>query len=331
MDLQFSIIIPVYNRPDELDELLLSLVAQKFKENFEVVVVEDGSNLTSKHIIGKFKDKLNINYLTKDNSGPGLSRNFGMQKATGNYYIILDSDCILPENYLLTVLETLLSDYTDAFGGADAAHPSFTRIQKAINYAMTSVLTTGGLRGNKNLKKFQPRSFNMGISKKAFLETGGFSALHFGEDINLTFRLWENNFETQFIEEAYVYHKRRVNWTSFFRQTFNFGAARPILNRLHPNTGKITYWFPSIFVISLLLSLIGLLFHFTWFILFFTGYFILIFFDALFKNKNVMVALLSIAATLVMFFGYGLGFLRSMFRLTILSKPPEDTFPKMFR
>ena len=331
MDLQFSIIIPVYNRPDELDELLLSLVAQKFKENFEVVVVEDGSNLTSKHIIGKFKDKLNINYLTKDNSGPGLSRNFGMQKATGNYYIILDSDCILPENYLLTVLETLLSDYTDAFGGADAAHPSFTRIQKAINYAMTSVLTTGGLRGNKNLKKFQPRSFNMGISKKAFLETGGFSALHFGEDINLTFRLWENNFETQFIEDAYVYHKRRVNWTSFFRQTFNFGAARPILNRLHPNTGKITYWFPSIFVISLLLSLIGLLFHFTWFILFFTGYFILIFFDALFKNKNVMVALLSIAATLVMFFGYGLGFLRSMFRLTILSKPPEDTFPKMFR
>ena len=189
MDLQFSIIIPVYNRPDELDELLLSLVAQKFKEKFEVVVVEDGSNLTSKHIIGKFKDKLNINYLTKDNSGPGLSRNFGMQKATGNYYIILDSDCILPENYLLTVLETLLSDYTDAFGGADAAHPSFTRIQKAINYAMTSVLTTGGLRGNKNLKKFQPRSFNMGISKKAFLETGGFSALHFGEDINLTFRL----------------------------------------------------------------------------------------------------------------------------------------------
>ncbi|QCX39778.1 glycosyltransferase [Aureibaculum algae] len=331
MNLQFSIIIPVYNRPDELDELLLSLVAQKFKENFEVVVVEDGSNLTSKHIIGKFKDKLNINYLTKDNSGPGLSRNFGMQKTTGNYYIILDSDCILPENYLTIVLETLLSDYTDAFGGADAAHPSFTRIQKAINYAMTSVLTTGGLRGNKNLKKFQPRSFNMGISKKAFLETGGFSALHFGEDINLTFRLWENNFETQFIEDAYVYHKRRVNWTSFFRQTFNFGAARPILNRLHPNTGKITYWFPSIFVISLLLSLIGLLFHFTWFILFFTGYFILIFFDALFKNKNVMVALLSIAATLVMFFGYGLGFLRSMFRLTILSKPPEDTFPKMFR
>ncbi|WP_117884886.1 glycosyltransferase [Aureibaculum luteum] len=331
MDLQFSIIIPVYNRPDELDELLLSLVTQDFKENFEVVVVEDGSNLTSKHIIGKFKDKLNINYLTKDNSGPGLSRNFGMQNAKGNYYIILDSDCILPENYLTIVLETLLNEYTDAFGGADAAHPSFTTIQKAINYAMTSVLTTGGLRGNKNLKKFQPRSFNMGISKKAFLKTGGFSALHFGEDINLTFRLWENNFETQFIEEAYVYHKRRVNWTSFFRQTFNFGAARPILNRLHPNTGKITYWFPSIFVISSLLSLVGLLFHFNWFALFFTGYFILIFFDALFKNKNVIVAILSIVATLVMFFGYGLGFLQSMFRLSILSKSPEDTFPKMFR
>ena len=147
--------------------------------------------------------------------------------------------------------------------------PSFTNIQKAINYAMTSVLTTGGLRGNKNLKKFQPRSFNMGLSKRAFEKTGGFNAMRFGEDINLTFRLWENNFETQFIEEAYVYHKRRVSWKSFFKQTFNFGAARPILNKLHSNTAKITYWFPSVFVIGLILSIIGLLFNFKWFVFLF--------------------------------------------------------------
>lgn len=330
MELYFSIIIPIYNRPDELDELLLSIVSQQFKNNFEVIVVEDGSDVPSKHIVDSYRDKLNIAYYTKDNSGPGLSRNFGMQKAKGNYYIILDSDCILPKNYLSTVLKSLLHNFTDAFGGADAAHSSFTNIQKAINYAMTSVLTTGGIRGNKNLKKFQPRSFNMGISKKAFKATAGFSHIRFGEDINLTFRLWENNFETQFIEEAFVYHKRRINWNSFFKQTFNFGAARPILNKLHPNTAKLTYWFPSIFVVGLLLSILISFLNFNGITYFFTIYFIFVFFDALIKNKNVVVAFLSIVATLVMFFGYGLGFVRSMFRLSILSKSVKDAFPEMF-
>ncbi|MDY7395492.1 glycosyltransferase [Aureibaculum sp. 2210JD6-5] len=329
MNLKFSIIIPVYNRPDELDELLSSIVSQHFKEDLEVVVVEDGSNLTAKHIIDGFKDKLNIHYLKKDNSGPGLSRNFGMQHACGNYFIILDSDCILPKNYLKEVSQTLLKNFTDAFGGSDASHDLFTSIQKAINYAMTSVLTTGGLRGNKNLKKFQPRSFNMGLSKKAFEKTGGFSPLRYGEDIDLTFRLWVNGFETQFIENAYVYHKRRVSWSSFFKQTFNFGAARPILNKLHPNTAKITYWFPSVFVVVFLLSAVGSLFHFNWLIYCISIYFLLIFFDSLIKNKNIIVAFLSICATLVMFFGYGLGFLRSTIRL-LVGKSPKEAFPKMF-
>ncbi|MET2984348.1 glycosyltransferase [Aureibaculum conchae] len=330
MNLNFSIIIPVYNRPDELDELLSSIASQHFKEDFEVLVIEDGSNLTAKHIVDSFKDAFDINYLTKDNSGPGLSRNFGMQHANGNYFIILDSDCILPENYLAIVSDRLSNSFTDAYGGADAAHTSFTKIQKAINYAMTSVLTTGGLRGNKNLKKFQPRSFNMGLSKRAFEKTGGFNAMRFGEDINLTFRLWENNFETQFIEEAYVYHKRRVSWKSFFKQTFNFGAARPILNKLHPNTAKITYWFPSVFVIGFILSTIGLLFNFKWFISLFSIYLILILLDSFIKSKNIVVAFLSIWATLVMFFGYGLGFLRSKVKL-LVGKSPKQAFPEMFR
>lgn len=330
MNLKFSIIIPVYNRPDELGELLSSMVLQQFRGDYEVIVVEDGSTLISKHIVDRFKNKLNIKYLTKDNSGPGLSRNFGMQNASGNYYIILDSDCILPENYLSDVSNVLSDNNTDAFGGSDAAHNSFTNIQKAINYAMTAVLTTGGLRGNKNLKKFQPRSFNMGISKTAFEKIGGFSALRFGEDIDLTFRLWENGFETQFIEEAYVYHKRRVSWSSFFKQTFNFGAARPILNKLHLNSAKITYWFPSVFVIGFLSSVVSLLFHYNWLIYCLSIYFLLIFFDSLVKNKNIVVALLSIWATIVMFFGYGLGFLRSKFRL-LIGKSPKEAFPEMFR
>lgn len=329
MYLSFSIIIPVYNRPDELDELLTSITSQDFKYGFEVLVIEDGSKLTAKHIIQKFENKLDIRYLNKENSGPGLSRNFGMQNAKGSYYIILDSDCILPKSYLTTILETLSNNFTDAYGGADAAHDSFTNIQKAINYAMTSVLTTGGLRGNNNQKKFQPRSFNMGMSKEAFNGTGGFSAMRYGEDIDLTFRLWENGFETQFIKEAVVYHKRRATWKSFFNQTFNFGAARPILNKLYPNTAKITYWFPAVFVLGFVLSILGAFLGFFWLALLFILYFIFIFFDSTIKNKNAVVALLGIWATLVMFFGYGLGFLRSKLRL-LLGKSPKEAFPEMF-
>ncbi|RPD99865.1 glycosyltransferase [Aureibaculum marinum] len=331
MKLNFSIIIPIYNRPAELDELLSSITLQQFKANFEVIVIEDGSSLPSEEVIEKFKNKLNLKYYKKKNSGPGLSRNFGMERASGNYFIILDSDCILPESYLNSVSEKLSINYTDAFGGPDAAHNSFTVIQKAINYAMTSLLTTGGLRGNKNLKKFQPRSFNMGISKKAFEKTGGFSSLRYGEDINLTFRLWDNNLETQFIENAYVYHKRRINWVSFFKQTFNFGAARPILNKLHPKTAKITYWFPAVFVVGFITSLMAVLFHFNWFVYAFVCYFLIMFIDTFVKNKNIIVAFLSIWASLVMFFGYGLGFLRSTIRISILLKPIELAFPSMFK
>ncbi|MGB1043050.1 MAG: glycosyltransferase, partial [Tenacibaculum sp.] len=261
MNLSFSIIVPVYNRPQEIEELLESLTKQDFKKAYEVIIIEDGSQDSSEKIVNSYQDKLNLKYFYKDNSGAGASRNYGMQRATGNYFIILDSDVIVPSNYLSAVNKALTENYTDAFGGPDAAHESFTNLQKAINYSMTSVLTTGGIRGKKNgVGKFQPRSFNLGMSKKAFDKTNGFSRMKTGEDIDLTFRLWENGFDTQLIEKAFVYHKRRSTLKQFFKQTFSFGTARPVLNKKYPKTAKITYWFPSLFILGFDFSLLFLIF-----------------------------------------------------------------------
>lgn len=313
MELHFSIIIPVYNRPQEIEELLLSLTKQTYSKNYEVVVVEDGSENISKEIVEKYSKKLSIKYFLKNNTGAGASRNFGMQHAAGNYFIIFDSDCIIPPQYLDEVEKILTENFTDAYGGADAAHESFTNIQKAINYSMTSFFTTGGIRGSKKaIDKFQPRSFNLGISKKAFEKTNGFSKMKIGEDIDLTFRLWEHNFETQFIENAFVYHKRRSTFQQFFKQTFAFGNGRPFLNKKYPETAKITYWFPSVFIIGFLLSVLAILFGFQFFVGGYTAYFLVIFTDSLLKNKSIKVAFLSILTTLIQFTGYGFGFLKGI-------------------
>jgi glycosyltransferase involved in cell wall biosynthesis len=313
LKLKFSIIIPVYNRPNEIHELLESLVTQNFSDSFEVLIIEDGSTQKCDSIVQKYQDQLNLNYFFKENSGAGDSRNFGMKNASGNYFIILDSDVILPNQYLTAVKIGLENNYTDAFGGADAAHKSFSNLQKAINYAMTSVITTGGIRGNTEaIGKFQPRSFNIGLSKKAFENTQGFSKMKNGEDIDLTFRLWENGFETQLLEEAFVFHKRRASIQQFFKQTFGFGSARPLLNRKYPKTAKLTYWFPSIFIIGLDISILLAIFQYYELFYLYCFYFLLIFLDSLFQNKNVQVAFLSILTTITQFFGYGLGFLNSI-------------------
>jgi glycosyltransferase involved in cell wall biosynthesis len=313
LKLKFSIIIPVYNRPNEIHELLESLVTQNFSDAFEVLIIEDGSTQKCDSIVQKYQDQLNLNYFFKENSGAGDSRNFGMKNASGNYFIILDSDVILPNQYLTAVKIGLENNYTDAFGGADAAHKSFSNLQKAINYAMTSVITTGGIRGNTEaIGKFQPRSFNIGLSKKAFENTQGFSKMKNGEDIDLTFRLWENGFETQLLEEAFVFHKRRASIQQFFKQTFGFGSARPLLNRKYPKTAKLTYWFPSIFIIGLDISILLAIFQYYELFYLYCFYFLLIFLDSLFQNKNVQVAFLSILTTITQFFGYGLGFLNSI-------------------
>ncbi|WP_166381762.1 glycosyltransferase [Polaribacter sp. 11A2H] len=312
MILHFSLIIPVYNRPKEIEELLESLTKQDFSDNFEVLIIEDGSTDKSNLIIEKYKTELDLKYFFKENSGAGASRNFGMQNASGNYFIILDSDVIVPVQYLSEVKKTLETNFTDAFGGPDAAHKSFTSLQKAINYSMTSVLTTGGIRGKKQaVGKFQPRSFNLGLSKKAFEKTQGFSKMKNGEDIDLTFRLWENGCETQLIEKAFVYHKRRSTIQQFFKQTFGFGTARPILNKKYPETAKPTYWFPSLFIIGIDVSIILAIFGYNQLLYFYGFYFLLIFLDSLVQNRDLYVAFLSMFTSLTQFLGYGLGFLES--------------------
>ncbi|CAL2055161.1 glycosyltransferase [Tenacibaculum sp. 190524A05c] len=312
MKLNFSIIIPVYNRPNEIDELLASFTKQDFSDAYEIIIVEDGSDNSCEGIVEKYASDLNIKYYYKENSGAGMSRNFGMERATGNYFIILDSDVILPKAYLSSVKEALIQNFTDAFGGPDKAHESFTPLQKAINYSMTSVFTTGGIRGKKkSVGKFQPRSFNMGISKEAFDTTKGFNHYKVGEDIDLSFRLWGEGYETQLISDAYVYHKRRTSIKQFFKQTFSFGTARPELNRRFPSTKKITYWFPSIFILGLDIFLILAIFGYWQFLMCYVLYFAVLLLDSLLQNKSIKVAYLSIITTLTQFYGYGLGFLKS--------------------
>lgn len=331
MSLNYSFIIPVYNRPDEIRELLQSMANLDFVEEFEVVIIEDGSSVSSETIVREFDEKLNISYYQKRNSGPGDSRNFGMKRAKGNYYLILDSDVILPKGYLKEVDNFLAIDFKECIGGPDAAHETFTDLQKAINYTMTSFFTTGGIRGRKKaVDKFQPRSFNMGMSRKAFDTTGGFGNIHPGEDPDLSLRLQKKGFETALVPGAVVYHKRRVDWQKFLSQVYKFGLVRPILNSWHPGTGKITFWFPALFMLGLLFALVLLLLGQPIFVIFYLVYFILLALDAGFKNKSFNIGLKVIPATLIQFAGYGYGFLKSYWKLKFLKLEPQEAFPKLF-
>ncbi|WP_282122215.1 glycosyltransferase [Algibacter mikhailovii] len=331
MQLQFSFIIPVYNRPEEIQELLQSFEALEGTMAYEIVIIEDGSTKPSKTIVESFQNRLNISYFIKANSGPGDSRNYGMQRAKGNYFIILDSDCILPKDYLQVVEDHLKREFVDCYGGPDAAHESFTNLQKAINFSMTSMITTGGIRGRKNsLDKFQPRSFNMGLSKKAFEATNGFGRIHPGEDPDLSIRLWDLGFKTKLIVEAYVYHKRRISWRTFYKQVHKFGLVRPILNFWHPSTKKFTYWFPTLFILGLIACLVLSVFNFTWPLILYMLYFVTAFVMALIETKSLTVSFLAIPAILIQFFGYGYGFLKSTLAVSTLKKDPEIHFPKLF-
>lgn len=329
--MNYSFIIPVYNRPEEIDELLASLVNLDFKNSFEIVVVEDGSTITCEHIIEKYSNLLNISYYFKANSGPGDSRNFGMQHAKGNYFIILDSDCIIPNQYLKEVDAYLTNDFVDCFGGPDAALESFSDIQKAINISMTSFLTTGGIRGgSEKIMKFQPRSFNMGISKRAFEATKGFGKIHPGEDPDLSIRLWKLGFKTQLFPNAYVFHKRRIDWNKFYKQVNKFGKARPILNQYYPEYSKITYWFPTFFLLALIFAIALLFFNTKW--PFYIGiiYFVFLFLIGFYKEKSIKIGFLTIISTLIQFYGYGTGFLVSSFKLNVLKQRAEIAMPEMF-
>ena len=326
----FSLIIPIFNRPDEIDELLESLSKQTYSANYEIVIIEDGSTITCEHVIQKYAT-LNVSYYFKPNSGPGDSRNYGMKLAKGDYFIILDSDCIIPPNYLQIVDEELKRDFVDCFGGPDAALDSFSNIQKAINFTMTSFVTTGGIRGgSEKLDKFQPRSFNMGLSKKAFEASKGFGNIHPGEDPDLSIRLWKLGYKTKLISKAFVYHKRRIDWNKFYTQVNKFGLARPILNSWYPEFTKITFWFPTLFLVGFLFSALLVIFNFPYFFYVYVFYFILLFFSSLFQNKSIEIALYSLVASVIQFYGYGKGFLLSYLKIHILKQQPEIAFPKLF-
>lgn len=331
MKLNYSFIIPVFNRPQEVKELLESFLNVKFHNDFEIVLVEDGSTETSETMVDEFSKKLTISYYFKQNSGPGDSRNFGMKQAKGNYFIILDSDCLLPPHYLTTVDSFLKNDFHHCFGGADAAHCSFTPLQKAINYVMTSFFTTGGIRGSeKSINNFEPRSFNMGISKVAFEKTGGFAKIHPGEDPDLSQRILRAGYKTTYLPNAFVYHKRRISWKKFYNQVKKFGLVRPILNKWYPSAAKITFWFPTVFVFFTIFSILLFLFLATVFIIPLLLYLLLILIDSSIKNKSIYIGFLSIIAVFVQFFGYGMAFLKSTFLINVLNKNPQKQFPSLF-
>lgn len=328
-DLKISLIVPVYNRPDEVKELLESLTLQTDKD-FEILIIEDGSTISCEKICEQYSQLLDIHYYFKPNSGPGKSRNYGVSKASGNYMIVLDSDVIVPENYISIVKNEIDKTNADAFGGPDRAHQSFSKIQKAINYSMTSFLTTGGIRGGKKrLDKFYPRSFNMGIRKTLFEQLNGFSDMRFGEDIDFSIRIYESNHKCMMFPDAWVYHKRRSTLKQFFKQVSNSGIARINLQKKHRGSLKIVHAFPSLFVIGVLALLI--LSIFSWyFILPIIFYIALIIIDSSIKNKNLIIGLYSVAAVFVQLFGYGIGFIHAFWTMMILKKEMHGYFKKTF-
>lgn len=327
----FSLIIPVYNRPEEVDELLESLSKSNYNEDFEVVIIEDGSSVKCEDIVRKYESKLTISYYYKDNSGPGDSRNYGMKKAKGDYFIIFDSDCIIPAEYLTEVDKALKQNYVDCFGGPDRALDSFSDVQKAINFAMTSFLTTGGIRGgSEKIDKFQPRSFNMGLSRKAFEASNGFGNIHPGEDPDLSIRLWNLGFETKLFLNAYVYHKRRIDWDKFSVQVNKFGKARPILNSWYPKYNKLTFFFPSVFIIGFAVAVVSLIFNFDLLLKLYFIYFLVLFLVSTYQNKSIKIGYLSVVAVWKQFYGYGIGFIESFIKIIILKKKPQNAFPELF-
>ena len=359
--MKYSIIVPVFNRPDEVDELLESLCSQTVKD-FEVVIVEDGSKNPCKDVCDKYASILDLHYYYKENSGPGQSRNYGVERARGEYVIILDSDVVLPEGFMVAVDSSISHQPSAivAWGGPDASHPSFTSVQKAISYSMTSFFTTGGIRGGKaKLDKFYPRSFNMGIRRDVYQQLGGFSKMRFGEDIDFSYRIVEAGYQPRLFADAWVWHKRRTDFRKFFRQVYNSGIARINLETRHPGTMKLVHLLPTVFTVGVIGCLLlfalgaGLYIEGEWLdanglrptdnmhqgvgfvlcmlavlpLLFYSG---LIFIDSTIRNKSLWVGLLSIPAAFVQLMGYGFGFIEAWWKRCVLGKDEFQAFEKNF-
>lgn len=330
MRMQLSIIVPVFNRPLEIRDLLISL-ANQTDTGFEVLVVEDGSSDRCEPEVDAFKARLNVKYLYKGNSGPGPARNLGSELSTGDYLIFLDSDCELPPHYVQTVKQSLALDYSDAFGGPDRAKEDFTLLQRAINYSMTSFFTTGGIRGgNEKLGKFHPRSFNMGYSREVYEKTGGFSAMRFGEDIDMSIRIIGLGFCTRLIKEAYVYHKRRTNLWRFFKQVYNSGIARINLYKRHPHSLKAVHCVPAVFTAGVALILALAIFLSPYFLLLLAFHVVFIGADASVRNRSILVGLLAVVTSYTQLIGYGAGFLYASLVRLILGRGEFAAFQESF-
>ena len=329
--MKYSIIVPVYNRPDEVDELLASLLHQEEKD-FEVIVVEDGSQVPCGDVCQRYAGQMELRYYEKPNSGPGQSRNYGAERAKGEYLLILDSDVVVPPGYLKAISEELERQPADAFGGPDCSHPSFTDIQKAISYSMTSFFTTGGIRGGKKkLDKFYPRSFNMGIRRDVYLRLGGFSRMRFGEDIDFSIRIFQAGCHCRLFPGAWVWHKRRTDFRKFWRQVFNSGIARINLYKKYPDSLKLVHLLPMVFTVgvaALLLS--ALLLCAPWPLLPLALYALVVFLDASAKEKSPKIGLLSIAAAFIQLTGYGCGFLQAWWRRCVRGKAEFSAYEKNF-
>ena len=335
--MRYSIIIPVFNRPDEVDELLQSLTEQTVKD-FEVVIVEDGSKTPCKDVVEKYADSLHLIYYYKENGGPGPARNYGVERANGDYVLILDSDCVLPPTYLEAIEMELNSNPCDAFGGPDRAHDSFTPVQKAISYSMTSFFTTGGIRGGKKkLDKFYPRSFNMGVRRDVYQALGGFSKMRFGEDIDFSIRIFKGGYRCRLFPEAWVWHKRRTDMDKFFKQVFNSGIARINLEKRHPGSMKLVHLLPTVFTVgvtALIILALVLRFMGSWMWLYallpIELYCLLIFIDASIQNKSMVIGILAVEAAFVQLFGYGLGFIKAWWQRCVLRKGEFSAYEKNF-
>lgn len=327
--MRYSLIIPVYNRPDEVDELLESLTFQSFKD-FEVIVVEDGSSVPCKDIVEKYRDRLDVHYYNKPNSGPGQTRNYGAERSNGEYLLILDSDCVIPGGYLDAVEAELCREPADAFGGPDRAHDSFTPVQKAINYAMTSFFTTGGIRGGKKkMDKFYPRSFNMGVKSDVYKALGGFSRMRFGEDIDFSIRIFKGGYRCRLFPEAWVWHKRRTDLKKFFKQVHNSGIARINLYKKYPGSLKLVHMLPAIFTVGVVLVILCS-FVCVWSLLLLAIFAAIIFADSSVRNKSVKIGILSVIAAFIQLTGYGSGFLAAWWKRCVLGKEAYSAFEKNF-
>ena len=355
--MKYSIIVPVYNRPDEVDELLLSLTMQTLKD-MEVIIVEDGSTQPCDSVVRRYAGKLPLRYYTKENSGPGQTRNYGAEHSQGDFLIFLDSDCVLPPNFLQAVDDELKREECDAWGGPDKAHENFTPVQKAISYSMTSFLTTGGIRGGKKQMdaKFYPRSFNLGIRSSLYRQLGGFSSMRFGEDIDLSIRIYKSGAKCRLFPEAWVWHKRRTDFRKFFKQVHNSGIARINLMKRHPGSLKLVHLLPMVFTLGtfaclllaflfMLLALVGLIalwgmpkpgcvngpmlfifggvFGMLLFLLPLLLFALIVFIDSSIRNKSIRIGFLSIWSSFIQLIGYGTGFLRAWWLRCVCGRNEE--------